>query len=164
MPARPSSPQRYARDLCLIVSEVIPGVPVLAVVFTHSSPLPFTQIGTPFFPRGFPSAGFIQSALFLCHDPSRAVRPIQDGPFARPRQKPLFSDPTHDRNDTEWTPFIILANCFGLEPTVYFASSRQPTRQPSRQDQGGVNVQTVSPPAVGPLRRVAVDHAMLISA
>src|SRR5262245_29404572 len=49
----------------LIVAEVSPGVPVLAVVLAHCAPLPLAQVGAPFLPRQFLISVFFQSNL-LC--------------------------------------------------------------------------------------------------
>jgi hypothetical protein len=37
---------------CMIVWKVVPGIPILAVIFTDSAPLSFAEVRTPFFPRG----------------------------------------------------------------------------------------------------------------
>ena len=41
----------------LVMTEVVPRIPVLAVVFAYCSPLPFAEIGSPFLPRGSVSRG-----------------------------------------------------------------------------------------------------------
>src|SRR5262249_40889176 len=50
--------------LRMIVSEVIPGVAVGAVILAHGAPLPLTQIRSPFLPRGSSFAVFLEPGLF----------------------------------------------------------------------------------------------------
>ena len=52
----------------LIVREVVPGVAALAVIFADGSPLPFAQIGPPFFPGSLLLLRFLESNLFVGHD------------------------------------------------------------------------------------------------
>ena len=66
MPAKPSSPQWYARDRGLVMGEVIPGVAVLAVILPDGSPLAFAQVGPPFLPGGLLLASLFKSVLFGC--------------------------------------------------------------------------------------------------
>ncbi len=47
----------------LIVREVVPGVATFAVIFADGSPLPFAEIGPPFFPRVGSGASLVQSNL-----------------------------------------------------------------------------------------------------
>src|SRR5204863_2065568 len=47
----------------MIMRKGIPCISMLAVIFSHSSPLPLTQIWAPFSP-----AGLLQSLLFSIHD------------------------------------------------------------------------------------------------
>src|SRR6516165_4126206 len=49
----------------LVVSEIVPGIAILAVIFTYRAPLPFTKIGTPFLPGDAALTRFIQTSL-LC--------------------------------------------------------------------------------------------------
>ena len=37
----------------LVMSEVVPGITILAVVLAHRAPLPLAQVGSPFSPRCF---------------------------------------------------------------------------------------------------------------
>ncbi len=48
----------------LVMSEVVPGVPILTVVFAYCAPLPLAKIGSPFSPRRVFGAGFFKSGRF----------------------------------------------------------------------------------------------------
>src|SRR4029077_18236023 len=49
----------------LVMSEIIPGIPILAVVFPYCPPLAFAEIRAPFLPWNSIFAAFIQSALLV---------------------------------------------------------------------------------------------------
>src|SRR5687767_11088242 len=46
------------------MSEMVPGVPVIAVVLADRSPLPLAEVGAPFFPGNLPFTRVVQSFLF----------------------------------------------------------------------------------------------------
>ena len=48
----------------LVVGEVVPGIPVGAVVLAYGSPLPLAQIRPPFFPRDALLASLVEAFLF----------------------------------------------------------------------------------------------------
>ena len=48
----------------VIVSEEVPGITIFAIVLAHRSPLPFTQVRPPLFPR-YPISGLDKTPL-LC--------------------------------------------------------------------------------------------------
>src|SRR5262249_51030858 len=102
----PSVPQRhgkaelllFVRDTCqpvfapticpgtrMIVCEVVPGVSVVAVVFTHRPPLSFTQIWPPVLPGRLLFSCLFKPGLFSVHDalvlssPGRLTVCIVDG-------------------------------------------------------------------------------------
>ena len=49
---------------CLVVREVVPGIPVAAVVFANRAPLPFAQVRTPLLPGNSRRDGFLQPLRF----------------------------------------------------------------------------------------------------
>jgi hypothetical protein len=49
----------------LVVAEIVPGIPVLAVVFPDSAPLALAEIGPPFLPRDLMFARLLQAEFFL---------------------------------------------------------------------------------------------------
>src|SRR5258705_7085430 len=51
----------------LVMTEVVPGISILAVVFANGSPLALAEVGPPLFPVRCALAGFLQAGLFLCH-------------------------------------------------------------------------------------------------
>src|SRR5580692_4600053 len=55
---------------CLVMTEIVPGVAVLAIVFADGAPLAFTQIGSPLFPSYLLVAFSFQTQSFcgLAHD------------------------------------------------------------------------------------------------
>src|SRR5437660_1577542 len=62
------SPSISARA-CLVVGEVVPCIPVLAVVLTNCAPLPFTEIWPPFSPWNSCVAHFVQTSLLISFRP-----------------------------------------------------------------------------------------------
>src|SRR5262249_33914280 len=48
----------------LVVRKIVPGIAVLAVIFTNRTPLPFAEVGYPHLPGYVGFAGFIQALLF----------------------------------------------------------------------------------------------------
>src|SRR5215469_1469241 len=48
----------------LVVSEIVPSIPILTVIFTYCSPLSLTQIRAPFSPRDLGCARFLKSDVF----------------------------------------------------------------------------------------------------
>src|SRR5262245_27837087 len=48
----------------MVVREIVPGVAVLAVVLTHSAPLPFAEIGSPLLPWRSLLTGLRQARAF----------------------------------------------------------------------------------------------------
>src|ERR1700751_1162716 len=48
---------------CHIVGEVVPGIPVAAVIFPYRPPLPFAQIRPPLLPVELPRLAFFQAAM-----------------------------------------------------------------------------------------------------
>src|SRR5258708_16952982 len=51
----------------LVMGEVVPGISIIAIVFTNRAPLALAQVRPPLPPVGLALAGFLQSRLFLCH-------------------------------------------------------------------------------------------------
>src|SRR5262249_45294749 len=49
-PGQPVFPPAIGAGAGLVVTEVVPGIPVIAIVFPHRSPLALAQIGSPFPP------------------------------------------------------------------------------------------------------------------
>src|SRR5215831_3341504 len=49
----------------LVMTKVVPRIPVRAVVFANCTPLPFTEIGPPFLPRDTGLTRFIQAFLLI---------------------------------------------------------------------------------------------------
>src|SRR5262245_10372769 len=49
----------------MVVGEIVPGVSIFAVIFTHRPPLTFTQIRPPCFPGLFAGAGCLEPLLFF---------------------------------------------------------------------------------------------------
>src|SRR5580704_16701557 len=52
----------------MVVWQVFPGVPVRAIVFTHSAPCTFAEVRPPALPMLFARARFGQSNFLVCHD------------------------------------------------------------------------------------------------
>ena len=52
----------------LIVTEIVPGIPVVAVVLAHSTPLAFAEVRSPLFPWNCLFPRFIESLLFGSHN------------------------------------------------------------------------------------------------
>src|SRR5262245_33976113 len=48
----------------LVMGEVVPSVPVVAVILADGSPLPFAEVGPPFLPRHTSFARLVQALLF----------------------------------------------------------------------------------------------------
>ncbi|MGO7588703.1 hypothetical protein AB9E13_05820 [Rhizobium leguminosarum] len=58
----------------LVVGEVVPCIATLAVILADGSPLPFGQVGTPFFPVGFSVSRLSEALGFsIHHAPSRSL-------------------------------------------------------------------------------------------
>src|SRR5204863_6237046 len=51
----------------MIVREVLPGGPAVAVVLAHCAPGALAEVRSPSFPVRFPAARFFESLLFRCH-------------------------------------------------------------------------------------------------
>src|SRR5512139_322272 len=49
----------------LVVAKIVPGIPVLAVIFPDGAPLALAEIGTPFLPRDLLFARLLQAEFFL---------------------------------------------------------------------------------------------------
>src|SRR5947207_2791420 len=49
----------------LVVVEIVPCIPIFAIVLSNCSPLSFTQIGTPFFPRNAAFSCIVQALLLF---------------------------------------------------------------------------------------------------
>src|ERR1700692_1777347 len=56
----------------MVMSEVVPGVAVFAVVLPNSPPLPFTEVGAPLLPRNLRLTRVVQALLFRYVDDYRA--------------------------------------------------------------------------------------------
>jgi hypothetical protein len=51
----------------LVMAEVVPGISVVAVVFTDSAPLAFAQVGPPFFSGGCIGSSLFKTSSFVVH-------------------------------------------------------------------------------------------------
>src|ERR1700757_3006199 len=49
----------------LVMTEIVPRIPVRTIVFANGTPLPFTEIRTPLFPRDTGFTGIIQAFLLI---------------------------------------------------------------------------------------------------
>ena len=66
-PAKPILAPAIRSGSCLVMRQIVPGLPMGTVVFAHRPPGPFTQVGTPALPVDAPIPRFLQPLLFFCH-------------------------------------------------------------------------------------------------
>src|SRR6266576_3738993 len=75
---------------CLVVTEIVPGIAILTVVFANGAPLALTQVWPPFFPRNTLQARLPQTCR-LCRAPRRF---IQQNPSRRSHNQGLWPTKT----------------------------------------------------------------------